>query len=236
VSKSIGKSVRKRELAWGWVYIGIIYRSRAFIRDGRIDVKSSNDLRRWFAKATASPRLRNFGTRVVTTGCPFSPSIDVYRRFDEFSNFPTKFGQIRPNEHNVGRPKFMRGINSLLCALSCFSLSPPSPLPSSFQRGLRAHLGTSTGGRGSRGDWASLVARAFVCRTGVVRVRWIQSSVNCLAARPAILSGLDYKVFHSELIAPRHLRAVGRVAVTSRERTCPLPAIFSDKPGVSLFL
>lgn len=51
-----------------------------------------------------------------------------------------------------------------------------------------------------------VVARAFVRRTRVVRVRWIQSSVNCLAARPAILSGLDYKVFHSELIAPRHLR------------------------------
>jgi len=106
------------------VYIGIIYRSRAFIRDGRIDVKSSNDLRRWFAKATASPRLRNFGTRVVTTGCPFPPPIDVYRRFDEFSNFPTKFGQIWPNEHNVGRPKFMRGINSLRCTLS-LSLSSP---------------------------------------------------------------------------------------------------------------
>lgn len=39
----------------------------------------------------------------------------------------------------------------------------------------------------------------------VARVGRIQSSVNCLAARAAISPGLDYKVFHSELIAPRHL-------------------------------
>lgn len=121
--EQIDRKEREKEEVWMGgepekVYIGIIYRWRAFIRDGRIDVKSSNDLRRWFAKATASPRLRNFGTRVVTTGCPLPPTIDVYRRFDEFSNFPTKFEQIRPNEHNVGRPKFMRGINSLRCTLS----------------------------------------------------------------------------------------------------------------------
>lgn len=126
------------------VYIGIIYRSRAFIGDSRIDVKSSSDLRRRFAKATASLRPRNFGAgeggggspaRVCPHPLPHSRRC-VYRRFDEFSNFPTKFGQIRPNERNVGRPKFMRGINSLRCAL---------------RRGLRAHLRTSAGGGGSRG-------------------------------------------------------------------------------------
>lgn len=140
-----------------------------------------------------------------------SSLVDVYRRFDEFSNFPTKFGQIRPNERNVGRPKFMRGINSLRCAL---------------RRGLRAHLRTSTdSGEGDGGGWRRIAGtigrrwwrvRLYTTGPGVVRVRWIQSSVNCLAARPAILSGLDYKVFHSELIASRHLRAVGGAAAPSR--------------------
>lgn len=45
-------------------------------------------------------------------------------------------------------------------------------------------------------------ARILVAEVGAWR---IQSSVNCLAARAAISPGLDYKVFHSELIAPRHL-------------------------------
>lgn len=56
---------------------------------------------------------------------------------------------------------------------------------------------------------------------GVVRVRWIQSSVNCLAARSAILSGLDYKVFHSELIASRHLRVAGGAADPRRAPSSP---------------
>lgn len=121
----------------GGVYIGIIYRSRAFIGDSRIDVKSRQ---RFAAAVRQSGRLSlrplNFRcTRAVTSPGfyslfpPLLAPLDarVYRRFDEFSNFPTKFGQIRPNERNVGRPKFMRGINSLRCAL---------------RRGLRAHLRT----------------------------------------------------------------------------------------------
>lgn len=76
---------------------------------------------------------------------------------------------------------------------------------------------------GGGGDWTPLVARAFVRRTRVVRVRWIQSSVNCLAARPAILSGLDYKVFHSELIAPRHLRWCRGRRMRRRRKPCRHP-------------